>query len=109
MHEIHIAIVIAGVVISSLLVAIYLWARDKLSYQTWLNCSGFGLVLGLVANGSLYIAYLLFAFIIAAYVAYFIHLKSSPGFNFTTESTMGSLFSGVVIGIFGLLGCIICA
>lgn len=109
MHELHLVILILGMLIASGLIALYYWGTDNFSQNAWLSATGLALILGYSAVGALGVSYLLFAIIISAYVAYFIYLKDYQPFTSVTESSMVSLVSGVIIGISGLIGCIICA
>ncbi|MFD1218441.1 MULTISPECIES: hypothetical protein [Microbulbifer] len=109
MHEIHLAILILGTLMAGGLTALYYWSTDNLSHGTWLSSTGLALVLGYSAVAALGISYLLFAIIIGSYVVYFVYLKDYQQFTPTTESSMASLVCGSVIGISGLIGCILCA
>ena len=108
MHQLHLTILIFGVVFSSLLVAAYLWSRDKLTKDTWFSCIGFGVILGVVASASLFKSYFIYTVIMAGFVAYFVYLKDYTEYSFLKESTMCSLFLGALSGFFGLVGCIVC-
>ncbi len=109
MHELFLAILILGTLIASGLVALYYWGTDNFSKSTWFSTTGLALALGYAAIGALGISYLIFAIIIGAYVVYFIYLKDYQSFTPITESSMVSIASGVVLGMSGLIGCIICA
>lgn len=108
MHSLHIIVLIIGVFGSTSVVALYYLAQDRLATKNALFTLGFGGLLGLVAIGAIYSNYFTFAILFSSYVAYFVYLKNVIEFNLKTESTMGSLFMGVVIGFSGLLGCIVC-
>lgn len=107
MHQLYVIIIILGVVLGSLMVAAYLWVREKLSKDTWLNCIGFGVLLGMLAVASLFNNYFIYVFIMAGYVSYFIYLKDQAEYTFLKESTMLSLILGAFIGFFGLIGCVV--
>lgn len=109
MHETHLIILILGTLIASGLIVLYYWGTDNLPHRTWLSAIGMALLLGYSAVAALGISYFLFTIIIGAYVAYFVYLKDYQPFTSMTEGNMASLASGVVIGISGLIGCIVCA
>ncbi len=108
MHKLHISIIAIGIAFSVLLSIAYYWANNKLSQRETSTALGVGLLLGVVAIGAQSTDYLIFTIILAAYIAYFVHLKNTAEFNAITESTMVSLFMGSVMGFSSLLGCLVC-
>ena len=108
MHDIHLSIVFIGILVGLVMASIYLWIRDSLNTNSIFNVVGFGLVLGLLASASLFNSWFIFIIIMSAYAAYFIYLKDYSAFSPASEGTMVSLVTGVVIGLFGLIGCVVC-
>lgn len=109
MHNIHLMISAIGIIASALMVAVYFWARGRLTYLSWSNSTGLGFLLGFAAIGVICIDKTLFSIVIAGYILYFIYLKDRAEFNQKTEQIMLSLFSGVIIGLSGLIGFVLCA
>lgn len=67
-----------------------------------------GLVLGVAAIAIQLQSYVIFSFVIAAYLAGFVYLKSQVAFSPQNASTLASLFIGSIMGIAGLVGCVMC-
>lgn len=107
MQNLHLAIVLSGVILAGALVFLYYWGQNRAD-GSLIGTLLLGVILGLVTVGALLQSYWLFSFILAGYAAYFIYLRDHSAFNATTESTMASLFAGGVIGLSGLVGCILC-
>ncbi len=109
MHDLFLAIIVFVTFIAGGLIALYYWGTDNFSKSNWFSTAGLSLSLGYAAIGALGISYLLCSIMIGAYVAYFVYLKDYQSFTPITERSMVSIASGVVIGMSGLIGCIVCA
>ena len=108
MHNLHLLIMIAGTILSVGFVLLYYWAQERLRTFHATMAVFVGFLLGLAAIGVQYESYFIFSFVIASYLAGFIYLKTNAEFNAQTESIMASLFVGAVMGIAGLVGCVVC-
>lgn len=108
MHELHLVIIVIGVVSAVAVVSMYYWAAGRLATHEHFNAVLLGCLLGVAAIGAQYYSYIVFSVLVGFYVAYFIYLKSHFDSHWNTAGTMASLVIGTVIGVSGLLGCIVC-
>ena len=109
MHSIHILILIIGIVVPLILARVYCVNRGVFGKSETVVALLLGLFLGLAALGALHKNYFMYAILIAGYISYFHYLKINFEFNKDIESTFVSLVVGVVIGLFGLVGCLVCS
>lgn len=105
----YLLIILFGIFISLLGITFYLWKEGDLTYTSWFNCSGSGILLGFAAIESRCINKSLFSIFIAGYIIYIFILKKFYEKNSYTKRLMLSLFSAVFISISGLIGIILCS
>ena len=105
MYNFSLLMLAVGMIASLVTVAVYLWKCGRLTYSSWSQCAGLGLLLGLAAEESICLGKVFVSLIISGYIIYFIYLKEYSEKNIKNENMMLSLVAGVVIGVSGLIGC----
>lgn len=108
MHDLHLAIMHGGFVITTFAALVYFHYVKKMELKQVINVCAFGTFLGVLATSAFYYSYLAFSFVMAGFIVYALHLKHFSEATEINQNTMRSVVIGLVIGCTSYTGCMMC-